>query len=115
MNRNKELVPLIRNGGGSGLGNSRMGFLRPAILAMSMLFALVAAPAPSATETRLNIRITPRAAEMIAALERGMTPTIASASLPAPGSSMFFAQSCKAAGGNAVVAQRAGFEQLTCL
>ncbi len=115
MNRNKELVPLTRNGGGSDFGSSHMGFLYSTILAMVILPALAAAPMLHAAQTRLNVRITPRAAEMIAALKRGMTPVTVSASLPAPGSSAFFAQSCKAAGGNAVVAQRADSGQLVCV
>ncbi len=95
MNRNRELV-------------------YSAILAMVMLPALAAAPAPRATETQLSIHITPRAAELIAARERGMTPTIAPATAQ-PGSNRFFAQSCKAAGGNAVIARGTGSKQLVCV
>ncbi|WP_298194544.1 hypothetical protein [Metallibacterium sp.] len=93
----------------------RAGFSRSAILVAFMLLALAAAPAPRAAETQLSIRITPRAAALIAALQRGMTPIVALASLPAPGSNMAFAQSCNAAGGNAVIASTPDLEQRVCM
>ncbi len=115
MNRNRKPIPLTRNGNGSDFESSCAKFFRFAIPALFMLLALAVAPAPRAAQTRLNIRITPRAAEMIAALKRGMTPTAASAGLPASSSNMIFAQSCKAAGSSAVVAHGTGFERLVCV
>lgn len=114
MNQDKKYVPLIWNVDGSDLKSPRGGFLRPAILAVFILSALAAVPAPRAAETQLNIRITPRGAALIAALQRGMTPAIASASMPAPGSNLIFAQSCNAAGGSAIIVRGAGFDQLVC-
>ncbi len=115
MNQNERSVSLIRNGGESNLESSYARFFRSGAPALLMLLALAIVPAPRAAETQLSIRITPRAAEMIAARERDMTPAIVSASLPAPGSNTFFAQSCKAAGGTAVVAQKKGFKRLICV
>lgn len=115
MNRNEGSVPPAWNGNGSDLGNSRAGFLRSAILVAFILLALAFAPAPRAAETQLNIRITPRAAALIVALERDMTSTIAPSSLPAPSSNMMFAQSCNADGGNVVVARGTGFKRLVCV
>ena len=96
MNRNRELVYAT-------------------ILAMVMLPAFAAAPAPRVAQTQLSIRITPRAAELIAARERDTGSPVAPASQPAPGSNRFFAQSCKAAGGNAVIARGTGSKRLVCV
>lgn len=113
MNQDKGSVPPIWNGGGD-LESLHPRFSRLAILAVFILLALPAVPAPRAAETQLSIRITPRAAALIAALQHGMTPAIASASVPAPGSNVIFAQSCNAAGGRAVIVRGTGFKQLVC-
>lgn len=79
-----------------------------------MSLALAATPATRAAETQLSIRITPRAAALIAALQRGMTPSVALASLPEQGSSTAFVQSCNAAGGDASIASTLDSVQRVC-
>ena len=90
------------------------GVFRPAIRVVILLLALTAAAAPHAAQTRLSIRITPRAAALIAALQRGVPVSIALASLPGHGSSEAFVQSCNAADGDASIARTGGVVQRIC-
>ena len=92
----------------------RAGSFRPAIMVMILLLTLAAAPAPHAAETQLSIRITPRAAALIAALQRGVAPSVALSSLPRRGSGKAFVQSCNAAGGAASIARTADSMQRVC-
>ena len=83
-------------------------------MVMILLLTLAAAPAPHAAETQLSIRITPRAAALIAALQRGVAPSVALSSLPGRGSGKAFVQSCNAACGAASIARTADSMQRVC-
>lgn len=89
--------------------------LRPLLAAAALVLAL-SLPAHAQTGgTALSIRITPRAAALIAALRQGMTPARALASLPAPDSQQAFAQTCNAEGGHARVTDHHALQQRVCL
>ncbi|WP_297908991.1 hypothetical protein, partial [Thiomonas sp.] len=62
-----------------------------------------------------SIRITPRAAALIAALQRGVAPANARTHLPQPGSAADFAQSCNAANGAALFTTTPNQAQRICL
>ena len=89
--------------------------LRP-LLAAGMLMLALALPVHAQTGgTALSIRITPRAAALIAALRQGMQPARALASLPAPDSRQAFTQTCNAEGGHARVTDHRALQQRVCL
>ena len=80
-----------------------------------MLGMLAMAPAPHAAQTAFSIRITPRAAALIAALQHGVMPALMLARLPQPGSATAFAQSCDAARGEALITTTPHEAQCVCL
>lgn len=88
---------------------------RRGLLAALMLGMLAMSPAPHAAQTAFSIRITPRAAAWIAALQRGVAPALARARLPQPGSAVAFAQSCNAASGDALITTTPKEAQRICL
>ncbi len=88
---------------------------RRSLLAALMLGMLAVAPAPHAAQTAFSIRITPRAAALIAALRRGVAPAIALTHLPQPGSAADFTQSCNAANGAALITTTPNATQRICM
>ena len=90
----------------------RYGHL-PVALVLALALTVPAFAQPVGTQ--LSIRITPRAAALIAALRQGMTPARALASLPAPDSRQAFTQNCNAEGGHARVTDHHALQQRICL
>jgi hypothetical protein len=88
---------------------------RRSLLAILMLGMLAAAPAPHAAQTSFSIRITPRAAALIAELRRGVPPAHVLAQLPEAGSAVAFAQACHAAGADALITTTAHSVQRVCM
>ena len=93
-------------------GSRRYGHL-PVALVLALALTVPAFAQPVGTQ--LSIRITPRAAALISALQHGLSPAQALASLPAADSRQAFAQSCDAAGGNALITDQPALHQRVCL
>ena len=93
-------------------GSRRYGHLPVALV---LVLALTVPAFAQTVGTQLSIRITPRAAALIAALRQGMTPARALASLPAPDSRQAFTQNCNAEGGHARVTDHHALQQRMCL
>ena len=84
-------------------------------IALVLALALTGPAFAQPVGTQLSIRITPRAAALISALQHGLSPAQALASLPAADSRQAFAQSCDAAGGNALITDQPALHQRVCL
>lgn len=88
-------------------------------LLLPMLLALlISLPAQAETgATQLSIRITPRAAALIALLQRGYSPHQALANLPPPASRRAFDRGCARHGGAAQISTRDAerIQQRLCL
>ncbi len=93
-------------------GFRRCGYL---LIALVLALALTVPALAQPVGTQLSIRITPRAAALISALQHGLSPAQALASLPAADSRQAFAQSCDAAGGNALITDQPTLHQRVCL
>lgn len=92
------------------------GGVRHAAKATCLALALAMIPAPHAAETRFSIRITPNAATAISSLRQGKPLAVVLASLPQPGSSRAFTQTCHAEGGHPDQGSvAAGITERTCL
>ncbi|HUX80822.1 MAG TPA: hypothetical protein VMV38_00675 [Candidatus Paceibacterota bacterium] len=111
MNQDEESVPLARNDKGRNRERSLTGYLLSAIVAICTLLAV---PAPHAAEMQLRIRITPRAAALIAEQQRKVAPTVTPASSSAPSSNTVFTKSCNATGGS-IAKSTTGLKQLVCV
>ncbi len=100
----------------NGTTRTRSEFSRRPLLVIGLLMlAFVLQARAETVGTQFSIRMTPRAAALIAALRQGEPPAIALAGLPPQGSSVAFSQSCGAEGGSARINNEEAVQQRVCL